>query len=439
MPQHMTNLLRVAVYDVVLPAASHSSNPVILPQPRVELASLLMAPDANDPARPQYNELLRKPPTTYIGSVPFGPDLDSSSLSKEAKVSAPKSPRPLLFAQSSNSYPLINFAHAPRPGTLINGSFPLSEGDEMDDVPDDEHHITQYLIDPPREAASLIEGPHPTDSFPLAGRHSDGSPWFKWWWFVIAEIIAVIALGIGIYRWGFTKATALANSGGKAGETTALLQASSGEKGVTTPVVRFEALPDASSATNGDSGTPPKKKSTRRRVRGKKKRRNSVGPQLDRDEDEGDDDDDDKGEGTSDERPNGSNASNGSGSNGFIMVEKPLPAIPRTLSSSTLQDEQERLAISDTVIGYGSHGTVVLKGTWGGRPVAVKRLLSDFVRLASQEVKLLQASDDHPNVIRCEWLLCIHARADTSQTTARSGGTTFCILPLTCVRRRWPT
>jgi serine/threonine-protein kinase/endoribonuclease IRE1 len=26
--------------------------------------------------------------------------------------------------------------------------------------------------------------------------------------------------------------------------------------------------------------------------------------------------------------------------------------------------------------------------------------LSDFTRLASQEVKLLQASDDHPNVIR---------------------------------------
>jgi serine/threonine-protein kinase/endoribonuclease IRE1 len=42
----------------------------------------------------------------------------------------------------------------------------------------------------------------------------------------------------------------------------------------------------------------------------------------------------------------------------------------------------------------------VLKGTWGSRAVAVKRLLSDFTRLASQEVKLLQASDDHPNVIR---------------------------------------
>lgn len=50
--------------------------------------------------------------------------------------------------------------------------------------------------------------------------------------------------------------------------------------------------------------------------------------------------------------------------------------------------------------GYGSHGTVVLKGTFQGRAVAVKRLLKDFVRVASHEVSLLQESDDHPNVIR---------------------------------------
>jgi serine/threonine-protein kinase/endoribonuclease IRE1 len=37
-----------------------------------------------------------------------------------------------------------------------------------------------------------------------------------------------------------------------------------------------------------------------------------------------------------------------------------------------------------------------------GRAVAVKRLLQDFVTIASQEVSLLQASDDHQNVVRCE-------------------------------------
>jgi serine/threonine-protein kinase/endoribonuclease IRE1 len=50
--------------------------------------------------------------------------------------------------------------------------------------------------------------------------------------------------------------------------------------------------------------------------------------------------------------------------------------------------------------GFGSHGTVVFKGSFQGRSVAVKRLLQDFVTLASREVSILQESDDHPNVIR---------------------------------------
>ena len=50
--------------------------------------------------------------------------------------------------------------------------------------------------------------------------------------------------------------------------------------------------------------------------------------------------------------------------------------------------------------GYGSHGTVVLRGEFQGRAVAVKRLLKDFVTIATHEVNLLQESDDHPHVIR---------------------------------------
>ncbi|CEQ40656.1 SPOSA6832_02298, partial [Sporobolomyces salmonicolor] len=50
--------------------------------------------------------------------------------------------------------------------------------------------------------------------------------------------------------------------------------------------------------------------------------------------------------------------------------------------------------------GYGSHGTVVLRGEFQGRAVAVKRLLKDFVTIATHEVALLQESDDHPHVIR---------------------------------------
>jgi serine/threonine-protein kinase/endoribonuclease IRE1 len=42
----------------------------------------------------------------------------------------------------------------------------------------------------------------------------------------------------------------------------------------------------------------------------------------------------------------------------------------------------------------------VFQGSLQGRAVAVKRLLQDFVTLASREVSILQDSDDHPNVIR---------------------------------------
>ena len=77
-----------------------------------------------------------------------------------------------------------------------------------------------------------------------------------------------------------------------------------------------------------------------------------------------------------------------------------------TLSMSSGSDSWRKvevdlkLAITDTVLGYGSHGTVVYKGFFEGRPVAVKRLLLDFYEIANHEVRLLQESDDHPNVIR---------------------------------------
>ncbi|MCJ1416656.1 bifunctional endoribonuclease/protein kinase ire1 [Xylographa parallela] len=55
---------------------------------------------------------------------------------------------------------------------------------------------------------------------------------------------------------------------------------------------------------------------------------------------------------------------------------------------------------TDIILGFGSHGTVVYRGTFGGRDVAVKRMLQEFYDIASHEVGLLQESDDHPNVIR---------------------------------------
>lgn len=48
----------------------------------------------------------------------------------------------------------------------------------------------------------------------------------------------------------------------------------------------------------------------------------------------------------------------------------------------------------------GSQGTIVYKGSFEGKVVAVKRMLRDFIDVAEHEVSLLQQSDDHPNVIR---------------------------------------
>jgi hypothetical protein len=60
----------------------------------------------------------------------------------------------------------------------------------------------------------------------------------------------------------------------------------------------------------------------------------------------------------------------------------------------------EALTISDELLGTGSHGTLVFRGTFQSRPVAVKRLLSHFTSLHSREISLLQSSDHHPNIVR---------------------------------------
>ena len=80
-------------------------------------------------------------------------------------------------------------------------------------------------------------------------------------------------------------------------------------------------------------------------------------------------------------------------------------SLVRTASSDVLELDGAvrigRLAVyTDTVLGHGSHGTVVYKGSFDGRDVAVKRMLVEFYDIASHEVGLLQESDDHSNVIR---------------------------------------
>ncbi|XP_031563309.1 serine/threonine-protein kinase/endoribonuclease IRE2-like isoform X1 [Actinia tenebrosa] len=52
------------------------------------------------------------------------------------------------------------------------------------------------------------------------------------------------------------------------------------------------------------------------------------------------------------------------------------------------------------VLGRGCEGTVVYRGTFDGRDVAVKRILPECFSFADREVALLRESDAHPNVIR---------------------------------------
>ncbi|KAI0482701.1 hypothetical protein GGR56DRAFT_621241 [Xylariaceae sp. FL0804] len=54
----------------------------------------------------------------------------------------------------------------------------------------------------------------------------------------------------------------------------------------------------------------------------------------------------------------------------------------------------------DEQLGMGSNGTVVFAGKFLGRSIAVKRMLTQFWDIATQETRLLIESDHHPNVIR---------------------------------------
>ncbi|KAK1034998.1 bifunctional endoribonuclease/protein kinase ire1 [Friedmanniomyces endolithicus] len=75
-----------------------------------------------------------------------------------------------------------------------------------------------------------------------------------------------------------------------------------------------------------------------------------------------------------------------------IASESPDVAGPLQINSLVIH--------KDKLIGQGSSGTLVFEGSFEGRDVAVKRMLSQHYELALQEVSFLQQSDDHPNVVR---------------------------------------
>ncbi|XP_061471498.1 serine/threonine-protein kinase/endoribonuclease IRE1 isoform X2 [Rhineura floridana] len=76
---------------------------------------------------------------------------------------------------------------------------------------------------------------------------------------------------------------------------------------------------------------------------------------------------------------------------------------------STEQEEDENTATvvvgkisfhPKDVLGHGAEGTIVYRGTFDNRDVAVKRILPECFSFADREVQLLRESDEHPNVIR---------------------------------------
>jgi len=70
------------------------------------------------------------------------------------------------------------------------------------------------------------------------------------------------------------------------------------------------------------------------------------------------------------------------------------------IQSAHTNNEGGVIQLTDEVLGYGGHGTVVYKGKLDGRNVAVKRMLKAYSASASREISLLIESDGHPNVVR---------------------------------------
>ena len=93
-------------------------------------------------------------------------------------------------------------------------------------------------------------------------------------------------------------------------------------------------------------------------------------------------------------------SSEGRGESGVALEPVPVEEEDVELVEGGFTIRVGSLLLTSDVLGYGSHGTVVLRGSLNGRPVAVKRMLSRFNRAADREVSLLIRSDGHPNVVR---------------------------------------
>ncbi|KAL8160467.1 hypothetical protein V2J09_002004 [Rumex salicifolius] len=96
------------------------------------------------------------------------------------------------------------------------------------------------------------------------------------------------------------------------------------------------------------------------------------------------------------------------GKNIYTWFDKQKSSL--TLNGSTCSEIHcytiDRLYVSTEEIARGSNGTVVFKGVYDGREVAVKRLLHTSETVALREVRILSVSDYHPNIVRLHGVRC---------------------------------
>jgi serine/threonine-protein kinase/endoribonuclease IRE1 len=305
----------IGVYDILLPMAPSSAKPIIVPQPPPRLESLFPLP-AN-PDKAQY-DIHAKSPTTYIGSVPYQLTISANDSDQTRPPASGVSEKPLLFALSSSSYPLINFAPQAKPGSQANGSFPLSE-----ELPTKDQ-LLPYLLDPADEEKTIDAAPE-TIMQGLRRKEAVGRSWIFW---VIGVLAALVMAGMATFALSQRKSVKQTETPPNEKEPL-LLNAfnPASPRPVRVKLPDAQALsPDAK--LEGDALSPEpkaKKKNNRRRVRGKKKQTGSVS-------------EDDEDSITGSPKP---------------KSDKPLPELPRAISTTAIEDEsdKERLIISDQVIG----------------------------------------------------------------------------------------
>lgn len=398
----------VSVFDVLLPAGP-GSKPILLPQPPAYLPTLF--PDSQNNL-----QLMGLPPSALVHQLPVAQGEDES-IEEQG-----------FFIMSSANHPLVGYAPRAQKGSLLGGHVVQEAVSER----------LPPLIDPvinddvkSEEGARQLPEKKSTDEWEDTQETSGG--WDVRWkrgpdWLSLG-LLGLLAI---ILLWIMTSARRQpADSTLGSRDLAVINEAQLREK-----LIAFDkALPaiptdDEESLSALDSSiTPPaehgdhqasnKKSNGRRRKRGKKNR-----GKRDGNEEDNEDGDLTEVEPLGDE-----------GGQGEMVVDAPKSSknAEDVVKGSNVTTQVDGLLVTDDVIGenapsawtaqvavlmsaaatlgWGSHGTVVLSGTFQGRAVAVKRLLRDFVSIASQEVALLQASDDHSNVIRCEWPPCICAAA----------------------------